>query len=223
MSVTKPESFSGWNTKIPVLPRGWYRKSVPNDDVWRTACTHLNRGKERSSPASGTASRPRQPCGSPDIPAAHSWRAGTGSGRRAEEGSRTAASGNALWSRRGPRPGTASPMGGATPSPGASLDAPSARQSPPSGPAGMHPAREGRRSPGCSTRPRRPLPSGPWHLGHRPPGRSPTWQDARDPRPAGGSASCSGRRPRCPETAPASLRGRGEGRLRPRLLMFTGK
>ena len=33
-----------------------------------------------------------------------------------------------------------SPMGGATPSPGASLDVPSARRSSPSGPAGMHPA-----------------------------------------------------------------------------------
>ena len=107
-------------------------------------------------------------------------------------------------------------MGGATPSPGASLDVPSARQSSPSGPASMHPAGEGRRSPGCSTRPRRPLPSWPWHLGHRPPRRSPTWQDVRDPRSTSGSASCLGRRPRCPKTAPASLRGRGEGRLRPR-------
>ena len=51
---------------------GWYRKSIPNDDVWRMACIPLNRGKERSSPASSTVSRPRQPYGSSDIPAAHS-------------------------------------------------------------------------------------------------------------------------------------------------------
>lgn len=75
-------------------------------------------------------------------------------------GSRTAASSNPRWSRRGPRSGTASPMGEATPSPGASLDAPSARRSSPSGPASMHPAREGRRSPGRSMHPRRPLPPG---------------------------------------------------------------
>ena len=92
--------------------RGWYRKSVPNDDVWRMACIPLNGGKERSIPASSTASRPQQPCGSPDIPAAHSWRAGTGSGRETEGGSRTAASNNTRRSRRGPRSGTAPPMGG---------------------------------------------------------------------------------------------------------------
>ena len=80
----------------------------------------------------------------------------------------------------------------------------------------MRPAREGRRGPGCSMHPRRPLPPGPRRLGHRPPRRSPTWQDARDPRPTSGGASCLGRSPRCPKTAPASLRGRGDGRLRPR-------
>lgn len=139
---------------------GWYRKSIPNDDVWRMACIPLNRGKERSSPASSTVSRPRQPYGSSDIPAAHSCRAGTGSGRKTEEGLRTAASSDARWSRRGPQSGTASPMGGATPSPGASLDAPSARRSSQSGSTSMHPAREGRRSPGCSMHPKRPLPPG---------------------------------------------------------------
>ena len=44
-----------------------------------------------------------------------------------------------------------------TPPPGASLDAPSARRSSPSGSTSMHPAREGQRSPGRSARPRRPL------------------------------------------------------------------
>lgn len=111
---------------------GWYRKSVPNDGVWRMACIPLNRGKERPGSTSSTASRPWQPYGSSDIPVAHSWRGGAGSGRETEEGSRTVASGNARWSRRGPRSGTASPMGGATPSPGASLDTPSVRRSPPS-------------------------------------------------------------------------------------------
>lgn len=86
-------------------------------------------------------------------------------------------------------------MGGATPSPDASLDTPSARRSSPSGPTGTRPAREGRRSPGCSAHPRGPPPSRPRHLGHRPPGRSPTRQDAREPRPASGSASRSGRSP----------------------------
>jgi hypothetical protein len=154
---------------------GWYRKSVPNDDVWRMARAPLNRGQGRSSPTPSTASRPRQPYGSSDVPAAHSWRAGTGSGRRTEEGSRTAASGNTRRSRRGPRSGTASPMGGATPPPGAGLDTPSARRGSPSGSTGTRPAREGRRSPGRSTRPRRPPPPGPRHPGHRPPRRSPTW------------------------------------------------
>ena len=43
------------------------------------------------------------------------------------------------------------------PPPGASLDAPGARRSSPSGSTSMHPAREGQRSPGRSARPRRPL------------------------------------------------------------------
>ena len=97
---------------VGVNGRGWYRKSVPNDGVWRMACTPSGRGEERSIPASSTASRPRQPYGSSDIPAAHSWRAGTGSGRETEGGSRTAASSNTRRSRRGPRSGTAPPMGG---------------------------------------------------------------------------------------------------------------
>ena len=56
--------FAGW---------GWYRKSVPNDEAWRIACTPLNRGPGRSSSTAGTASRRRRPYGSSDIPAAHSW------------------------------------------------------------------------------------------------------------------------------------------------------
>lgn len=79
------------------------------------ACIPLNRGEERSSSTSSTASRPRQPYGSSGIPAAHGWRAGTGSGGKAGEGPRTAASGNARRSRRGPRPGTAPPMGARRP------------------------------------------------------------------------------------------------------------
>ena len=59
--------------KVALVEGGWYRKSVPNDDVWRMACIPLNRGEERSSSTSSTASRPRQPYGSSDTPAAHSW------------------------------------------------------------------------------------------------------------------------------------------------------
>ena len=40
--------------------RGWYRKSVPNDEAWRIACTPLNRGPGRSSSTSSTASRRRR-------------------------------------------------------------------------------------------------------------------------------------------------------------------
>ena len=39
---------------------GWYRKSVPNDEAWRIACTPLNRGPGRSSSTSSTASRRRR-------------------------------------------------------------------------------------------------------------------------------------------------------------------